>query len=158
MQFPYLKEKSFNLNNAVKSKVKIKRNHMNSGYVLSARITGLDQLQSCHFASIARPLPLPELQWIDHLSLENCPFGEMWKIPWKIPEVLFLAAADRYQDGFRREVTSGTVLSTNGKGAVVPGWFSSVNTNHHLSIPHGRQALLTHSCVGCLEPLAMTRL
>lgn len=126
---------------------------MNSEYVLSTRITGVEQLQSCHFASIARPSPLPKLQWIDHLSPENCPFGEMWKIPWKIPQE-FLVGADRYQDGFGKgEVTSGAVLSTSGRGAVVPGWFSSVNTNHQLSIPHGRQALLTHSWVSCLEPL-----
>lgn len=58
MQFPSLKKKK----SAVKSKVKIKGNLMNLGYVLSAKIAELEQLQSCNFASIARPSPLPELQ------------------------------------------------------------------------------------------------
>lgn len=56
------------------------------------------------------------------------------------------AAGDGYQDGFGKGVivTSGTVLSTDGKGAAVPGWFSSVNTNHRSpSHMEGRHYSLT---------------
>lgn len=139
---------------------------MNSGYVLSARIAGLEQLHSCHFASIARPSPLPELQWIDHLPPENCWFGEM--CPMKNTSGIYLFIYLINASGSRRRVP-GWIWERSDcyqwdcaehwwQGSCCAWLVFLCKHQPQVSIPHGRQALLTHSWVSCLEPHAMTRL